>query len=272
MARIPVAKRMAEGGLKKLFSGLLGRHKAEEAAPPDAELRASFEQTVIRLQQMVEERSFVDVRFPGRADSVYQSLILKVDPHERYVLIDELFPAHGQYFISPGDEVEISSVRRGVPVRFHSWVKSISIDEIDGLPAYRLALPDSVQARQRRTHFRLALDTDSGVRLRIRGPDGERLLCTVLNLSQNGLGFSCQGNLSESLRESPVLRNCLLSIPGQPEIGCDLEARSFEFRKQPHRHTVVGARIDNLAPASARQLEQYLVLTQRQQRRETVRR
>ena len=67
MARIPMAKRMAEGGLKKLFRGLLGRHKPEEAEPREPELRASFEQTVIRLQQMVEERSFVDVRFPGRA-------------------------------------------------------------------------------------------------------------------------------------------------------------------------------------------------------------
>jgi len=267
-----MATRMADGALKKLFSGLLRRRGPEPAEPPDAEVRANFEQTVIRLQQMVEERSFVDVRFPGRADSVYQSLILKVDPHERYVLIDELFPAHGQFFIAPGDEVEITSVRRGIPVRFHSWVKSISIDETDGLPAYRLALPDTVEARQRRTHFRLALDADSGVRLRIRAPDGDRLLCTVLNLSQTGLGFSCQGNLSERLRQGPVLRNCLLTIPGQPEIGCDLEARSFEFRKQPHRHTVVGARIDNLAPAAAKQLEQYLVLTQRQQRRETVRR
>lgn len=272
MARIPMAKRMAEGGLKKLFSGFLGRHKAEETAPPDAEVRASFEQTVIRLQQMVEERSFVDVRFPGRADSVYQSLILKVDPHERYVLIDELFPAHGQFFISPGDEVEITSVRRGIPVRFHSWVKSISIDEIDGLPAYRLALPDSVEAKQRRTHFRLALDTDSGVRLRIRAPDGDRLLCTVLNLSQTGLGFSCQGNLTDVLRQGPLLRNSLLTIPGLPDLSCDLEARSFEFRKQPHRHTVVGARLENLAPAAAKQLEQYLVLTQRHQRRDTVRR
>ena len=262
-----MAKRMTVGGLRKLFSGLLGRHKPEEAAPQDPELRASFEHTVIRLQQMVEERSFVDVRFPGRADSVYQSLILKVDPHERYVLIDELFPAHGQYFISPGDEVEITSVRRGMPVRFQSWVKSISIDEYDGLPAYRLALPDAVEAKQRRTHFRLALDADSGVRLRIRAPDGERLLCTVHSLSQSGLGFSCQGNIADRLRHHPQLRNCLLTIPGLADSSCDLESRSFEFRKQPHRHTVVGARIDNLAASTAKQLEQYLLLTQRQQRR-----
>lgn len=271
MVRLPMAKRMAERKLKKLFSGLLGRPKTEEAAPGEPEPRASLEQTVIRLQQMVEERSFVDVRFPDRADRVYQSLILRVDPVERYVLIDELFPAHGAFFVSPGDEVEITSVRRGIPVRFHTWVKSISIDEADGLPAYRLALPDAVEAKQRRSHYRIAIDPDSGVRLRIRSPEGGRVLCTVLNLSQTGIGFSCQGNLADRLRQGALLRNCGLTIPGAPEILCDLEARSFEFRKQPHRHTVVGARIDALGASAAKQLEQFLVLTQRQQRRESVR-
>jgi len=269
--RLPVAERMAERGLKKLFSGLLGKQAPVEAAQPEAEPRAGLEQTVIRLQQMVEERSFVDVRFPGRADSVYQSLILRVDPVERYVLIDELFPAHGTYFIAPGDEVEITSIRRGIPVRFHTWVKSISIDEHDGLPAYRLALPDTVEAKQRRSHFRLPVDPDSGLRLRIRGPDGDRMLCTVLNLSQSGVAFSCPGNLTERLRQGARLPNSVLSIPGAADVTCDLEARSFEFRKQPHRHTVVGARIDTLGPAAAKQLEQYLMLTQRQQRRESAR-
>jgi c-di-GMP-binding flagellar brake protein YcgR len=93
----------------------------------------------------------------------------------------------------------------------------------------------------------------------------------VQNLSQTGVGFSCQGNLTERLRESAMLRNCSLTIPGAPDIACDLEARSFEFRKQPHRHTIVGARMDNLAPAAAKQLEQFVLLTQRQQRRESVR-
>ncbi len=262
---------MAERGLKKILAGLFSRQPPvptiEEAPDP----RASLEQTVIRLQQLVEERCFVDVRFPDRADNVYQSLILKVDPAEGYVLIDELFPAHGQFFISPGDEVEITSVRRGVPVRFATWVRAISIDEADGLPAYRLALPDAVEAKQRRAHFRLTLDADSGVRLRLRGPEGDRLLCTVLNLSQAGLSFECPGNVTEWLRQHTRLRQCMLTIPGLPEFPCDLEARSFEFRRRPSRHTIVGARIESLAPVAARQLEQFLVIAQRQQRRETAR-
>ncbi len=259
---------MAERGIRRILSGLLNRKPPEPIPGNGAEEPDNFEQTVIRLQQLVEERSFVDVRFPSRFDGTYQSLILKVDPVERYVLIDELFPAHGQFLITPGDEVEITSLRRGLPVRFTTWVKAISLDEGDGLPAYRLALPDVVEAKQRRAHFRLMLSSDSGVRLRLRGPEGDRLLCTVLDLSQSGLSFDCTGNLTEMLRQKPQLHQCVLLIPSLPEISCDLEARSFEFRKRPTRHTLVRARIDVLTTGSARQIEQFLALAQRRQRRE----
>ena len=265
---------MAEGALKKLFAGLLRKSRGADAGEPESAEdvpQSSFEQVVIRLQQLVEERSFVDVRFPGRAANTYQSLILKVDPLERFLLIDELFPSHGAFFISPGDEVEITSVRRGIPVRFTTWVKSISIDEADGIPAYRLALPDAVEAKQRRTHFRVSVDPEAGVRLRIRGPESSKVLCTVTDLSHGGVGFSTQGNLSDRLRENNKLNGCLLSVPGASEIQCDLEVRSFEFRRQPYRHTVIGARYDKLTPSAEKQLEQYLVLIQRQQRRESQR-
>lgn len=259
------------GALKKLFGGWLRRAAPDASESVDEAPQSNVEQVVIRLQQLVEERSFVDVRFPGRMSNTYQSLILKVDPAEGYVLIDELFPAHGAFVISPGDEVEITSVRRGIPVRFSSWVKSISIDEADGIPAYRLALPEAVEAKQRRRFFRVGVTEDAGLRLRIPGPEGARLACTVQDLSHGGIGFSCPGNLGEMLRENNRLRDCRLGIPGIADIACDLEVRAFEFRRQPSRHTLVGARFDGVAPPAQKQLEQYLVMVQRQQRRENQR-
>ena len=262
---------MAEGAIKRLLSGLRKRPEAQEAAgKEDREpAQASFEQVVIRLQQLVEERSFVDVRFPGRSESTYQSLILKVAPLERYLLIDELFPSHGAFFVTPGDEVEVTSVRRGVPVRFSSWIKAISLDEADGYPAYRLALPDAVEAKQRRKAFRVNVDAEAGLKLRIRGPDGGRQLCTVLDISLGGIGFSCQGNLGEMLRASNQLKNSLISIPGMPDITCDLEARKFEFRRAPYRHTVVGSRFEGLGSSGEKQVEQVIATLQRQSRRGT---
>ena len=131
----------------------------------------------------------------------------EVDPLERYVLIDELFPTHGAFFVSPGDEVEITSIRRGIPVRFSTWVKSISITEQDGIRLIRLALPDAVEAKQRRRNFRVPVDADAGVRLRIRGPEGNKLLCTVLNMSLAGALLPVARATSASTCATPVLRN-----------------------------------------------------------------
>jgi c-di-GMP-binding flagellar brake protein YcgR len=263
---------MAEDGWKSFLSRLFKKASGSDAEPEPVEefAQSTFEQVVIRLQQLVESRNFVEVRFPGRATNTYQSIILKVDPLERFVLIDELFPAHGAFFISPGDEVEVT-MKKGIPIRFNTWVKAISIDEADGIPAYRLALPDAVEAKQRRTHFRVQVDPDAGVRLRIRGPEASKVLCTVSDLSHSGIGFSTQGNLSDQLRANNRLNGCQLSFPGATDIPCDIEVRSFEFRRQPYRHTVIGARFDKLTPAAEKQLEQFLVLIQRQQRRESMR-
>lgn len=267
---------MSHSALKRLLSAFRRKDEAPEdsGTEPAAGARgpeSSLEQVLIRLQQLVEERSFVDVRFPGKGGNAYQSLIIKVDPLERYVLIDELFPAHGALFITPGDEVEVTSVRKGIPVRFTSWVKAVSLDEADGYPAYRLALPEAVEAKQRRTYFRVHIDSEAGVKLKIRGPERERLLCTVQDLSFGGVGFTCQGNLTDALRANNQLGNSILSIPGVPDISCDLEARSFEFRRKPYRHTLVGSRFVALTGASEKHLEQYLTLLQRQQRRESSR-
>lgn len=267
---------MSNSALKRLLSAFRRKDEADEApvqhpVSVSAAPEASLGEVLIRLQQLIEERSFVDVRFPGKGNNTYQSLIIKVDPLERYVLIDELFPAHGALFITPGDEVEVTSVRKGIPVKFTSWVKAVSLDEADGYPAYRLALPEAVEAKQRRTYFRVRIDSDAGVKLKIRGPERERLLCTVQDLSFGGLGFTCQGNLTDALRANNQLGNSILSIPGVQDISCDLEARSFEFRRRPYRHTLVGARFLALTGAAEKQLEQYLTLIQRQQRRESSR-
>lgn len=260
---------MADGALKRMFAGLRKRPADVSPQEPDraAKQESSFEQVVIRLQQLVEERSFVDVRFPGRSDTTYQSLILKIDPLERYVLIDELFPAHGAFFITPGEEVEVTSIRRGIPVRFNSWIRSVSLDEADGYPAYKLALPESVEAKQRRMSFRVNVPAEAGLKLRIRGPDGARLLCTVHDLSMGGLGFTCQGNLGDMLRANNQLKGCLLTLPDMPEISCDLEVRKFEFRKAPYRHTMMGTRFDGLGVAGQRQVEQCISTLQRLARR-----
>ena len=253
--------------MKKLFGSLLGKKNAP--SDPLTQDIDRVQETIIRLQQLVEERSFVEVRFPMKSSHAFQSLILKVDPVERYLLIDELFPANRSIMATSGDVVEITSVSRGMPVKFQTTIHSVSIDDGDGMPAYRLELPGNVSADQRRRNFRLPVEQASGVQLRIRNADGSTLLCTVLNVSHGGVGFSCQGNISERLRSETLLKNCRLRLPDNEEIKIDLEVRSFEYRRHPYRHTLVGTRIAKIEQTDERIIGQFLVGMQRQLRRET---
>lgn len=260
---------MLQSVLKRWFGSL--KASGSEAAEPvdDTAALNRLEETITRLQRLVEDRSFVEVRFPIKSNHAFQSLVLKVDPVERYLLIDELFPVSNNIIVDAGDVVEITSQSKGMPVKFRTTIESVNIMDADGMPAYRLALPGTVKAEQRRRNFRVALEAESsGVRLRIRNPDGSKYLCSVLNLSHGGVGFSCQGNLSERLRTNSNLNDCLLSLPDNPAVKLDLEVRSFEYRRHPYRHTLVGSRIARIEPGDERAIDQFLIGLQRQLRRD----
>jgi len=249
--------------LKSLFS------KPIATEPEESSSQVVSAETVLRLQQLALDHTFVDVRFPERAGNSYQSLILNVNPDEGYLLIDEFFPSSDNILVSPGDEVEITSQRKGMPVSFSTVVQSICIDDGDGMPAYRLEIPDSVEARQRRRHFRVQVEPDAGIKVRIPNDDNTTLLCTVHNLSYSGIGFSTGGNIAQQLETQRIFSNALLTLPSEVTIQCKIEVMSYEFKRMPYRHTLIGGKFSAISSSNQKKLDQYLATMQRIQRKHT---
>jgi c-di-GMP-binding flagellar brake protein YcgR len=250
------------------LKSLLGKPEQPEA-PTEEQTNAAEAETLLRLQQLAQARTFVDVRFPERTNQSYQSLILKVNAEEKYLLIDEFFPGSENALVSPGDEVEITSQRKGMPVRFGTIVQSICLEEEDGMPAYKLKIPDNIEANQRRRHFRVQIDPESGIKVRIPDNEGTTgLLCTVYDLSHAGIGFSAGGNITGILQESPILIGAKLNLPDGTPIECDIEVKSFDFRRHPYRHTTVGGKLSGIPATMQKKLDQYLASMQRLQRKQ----
>lgn len=242
-----------QGFLSFLFGGKNHQAANEVKIKPE---------TLIRLQELCAKHTFVNVNFTDRINCSFQSLILRVEPKNQSMLIDEFFPLQPDMAIMPGESIEITSIGKGLPIKFSSSIGAIEM--LDGSPAYRIALPSKVKANQRRDFFRINVDRDMETRLRINLAGGDIAYCDIINLSSSGIGFRVDKNLSEQLSANRLLKNATLTLPDHGVISCDLEVKSYEYRKPPHRCTVVGARFLAMPRTSQKQLDKLMITLQRE--------
>ncbi len=231
-----------------------------EGEPAKSAIRPVNPDTLLRLEQLCRSHSFVEVSFPEQGGRSYQSLILDINAEQRCALIDELFPALTQPVL-PGEPIEVVSQGKGLPMRFRSEILSLEI--VDGVPACRIALPRKIHAKQRRHYFRMAIPEDIDVSLRLPLADGQMKLCKVNNLSSSGIQLKINRDVTRQLRSSHVLEGARLMLPDKEVIHCDLEVRSYEYRKLPSRHTLVGGRLRCVAQPAQRKLDKLLADLQR---------
>ncbi len=241
------------------FARLLGLDEPAKPVVPSLD-----PETLVRLYELCAKHVFVDVRFLNRDGVSYQSLIIDVDAQRRTLLIDELYPLDKSTRVVTGEEVEITSVGKGLPVKFTSTIAALELYE--GAPAYRLTLPTKVKSDQRREFFRIPVTREMDIRLHI--PVEETLVfSTVLNISSTGIGFRIDRNISDQVRSSRVISGVKITLPENVAIYCDLEVRSYDYKKSPDRYTLVGAKFLNFSPAEHKIFDKFLLKLQREMKR-----
>jgi c-di-GMP-binding flagellar brake protein YcgR len=238
------------------FMRLLGLDEPEKPVVPSLD-----PEMLVRLYELCAKHAFVDVRFLNREGMSYQSLIIDVDAKRRTLLIDELYPLDESTRIVAGEEVEVTSVGKGLPVKFTSTVSALEL--YDGSPAYRLELPNKVKSDQRREFFRIPVTREMDIRLHV--PVEETLVfSTVLNISSTGIGFKIDRNVSDQIRSNRVIRNAKITLPESIALYCDLEVRSYDYKKSPDRYTLVGAKVLNFSPSEQKIFDKFLLQLQRE--------
>ncbi|MFT5691764.1 MAG: c-di-GMP-binding flagellar brake protein YcgR [Oceanicoccus sp.] len=244
------------GFISRLFGGEEGPGPKEDVIDPEI---------LVRLHELSSKHTFVDVRFIDRDDISYQSLIIDVDANNRFLRIDELYPLSRDIKIVVGEKIEITSRGKGVPVKFTSTISALEL--FDGSPAYRVVLPTTIKSNQRRSFFRIDVTRDMDVRLHIPFDEGGLGLCTILNISSSGIGFRFDKNITEQIRSTGMMKEAKLTFPGNITMYCDLEVRSYDYKKAPARYTQVGAKIHNLSPSERKQMDKMLLKLQREVKR-----
>jgi len=225
--------------------------------------------TLLRLEELRRSHTFVDVNFVNRDGRSYQSLIINVDVEDNSLLIDELYPLDGDMQNLLGEVIEISPCGKGMPMKFTSTISRIEM--YDDSPAYRIELPRTITANQRRKFFRVPVTSAIGIYMRVP-INNMAVMAEVKNISASGVGLCIDKNVTEYLRANHLLRGVKLLLPDNEVVNCDLEVRSYEYRKKPHRNTIVGARFIDMNPKAQNQMERLMQKLQREARREESKR
>lgn len=248
--------------IKRYFNKSDGEHSSEQ------------KKTIYNLQQLQREHCFVEVRFPALGEQYYQSLILDVDPQVNRLTIDELYPKGLVSEIKDGELVHVTS--RGQRLRLSFSSRVVQTIQHDDTIAYELELPHIVQSKQQRNFFRINIPHDLGIKLYINldaapANTGVDIMCSVLNLSATGIGFSIADNYTQQLDKLRRLQYCILELPGGDIIDCGVDIRSVEFKNRPTQRTIVGSRFFDINAQGQKKLDQYIASLQRLQRQHETR-
>ena len=203
-----------------MFASLIEKYKRLQKKTVKPKTDLALNKTYLQLHQAQRSKSFVEVTVDGD-DVIYQSMILELDPDERTILIDELFPTG--FLGLPGQTVSLTIRQQGGrKFKLHSVI--MQQHQFNGSPLYVLAMPADSQTDQRRNSFRLPLGKAS-IDSKFRGPDRQFYHGRLCNVSSTGIAIEVSAANANSFHYNDQLEHVTFDFAGV-DIDCRMAIRN----------------------------------------------
>jgi len=218
------------------------------------------------LFKIKRNHSFLQVKFDGN-ESIYQSMILDVNPDDRTMTIDEIFPRDEGFIGMQGQGATLTIRDKGVVISFETEV--IRRVKSDGVTLYMVRLPSEIAKDQRRGAFRINVDKRSDIEVKIESQEHSHLYAKVANLSATGVCLEIEGDQSEILKMGVVMQDCRIKLGSAGEVLCNLDVRNLKSVEEPYHHMLIGGKFVGIDMEQGRNLEKFLIKQQRKMLRES---
>ncbi|MBL4827272.1 MAG: flagellar brake protein [Spongiibacteraceae bacterium] len=246
-----------------MIAKLIDRYKALRYGNHTEEADPALNRVYLVLHQQQRSRRFIEIMVEGD-DLVYQSMVLSLDPEDRTILIDELFP---KGFVGlAGQQIHVA-IRQdaGRKIEFNSAI--IERHSLDDAPLYVIGMPESLDLDQRRGAYRLPVSTRSTIEPCFTAPDSQDYKARLRNVSSSGVCLEIDGDEFEPLHYDDHLSHVAFDFAGQ-NIDCALAVRSVVLDENKNKETgkkrwLVGAEFLDLSPVFQRVLEKSIMQIQR---------
>lgn len=243
-----------------MILSIVDRYKSLTHKNDDHKSKAdpALNQTYLQLYQAQRAHHFVEVRIDGD-DAVYQSMILSLDPEEKTILIDELFP---KGFVGlPGQRVHVS-IRQagGRKIKFGSAI--LEQHQHDEAPIYVLAMPAALDSDQRRNAYRLSIGGGFKIHPQFVGPNQESFQARLRNVSSSGVALEVEVDDPDYFRHNDHLSHVAFDFAGI-SFDCDMAVRSVAVTETDQSKVLIGAEFVDLPALEKRVLEKSIMRIQR---------
>jgi c-di-GMP-binding flagellar brake protein YcgR len=192
-------------------------------------------------------------------------MILNIDLDNSELLIDELFPPDNQGSIEAGERIEISSQSRNNPVSF--FTRILARKTTDGKDSWLLELPSDIGQNLNRSAFRIYVENEQDLDIEMYHEGVPLPFVRIINISAEGIKLSFTNESEKLLEKNHIFSDCLIRLPNDIDIDCDIDLRSVYSIHTPRPHILGGGKLIIKNPQQLVKLQQYLASIQRRQRR-----
>lgn len=246
-----------------MITKLLHRYQTRRSEGAKAHSSKALNRVYLLLHQMQRRRSFLEITIEGD-QWVYQSMILSLDPEERTILIDELFP---EGFIGLVGQQVLVSIRHeaGRRIQFKSVI--LERHSQNETPLYVLKMPMHIDFDQRRSAYRLALNSKVATQSTVIANDDRAYTGYLRDVSVDGLCMEIEADDEQPFSCDDCLQQVAFDFAGQ-SIDCELTVRNVVAIEHsdsdvPQHRWRIGAQFVDLPPVEQRLLEKSIMRIQR---------
>lgn len=209
------------------------------------------------LRRVAEQRALLRVTVPGARGS-YNSAILRLEPDQDLVVLDELNPRQGHDRLLEAGRLNASATIQGVETRFSAALEEVG--DSAGIAWYRIRFPTEVLYVQRRVSFRVKVSMTAPLTAVFDRPGCNSLRGRILDLSEGGMGV--EFDKGAGLRQGEILP-CRMRLPDGQQFGCKLEVRHTSAVEDQGKLRI-GGRFVELTPQRRKALARVVADLQRE--------
>jgi c-di-GMP-binding flagellar brake protein YcgR len=192
----------------------------------------------------------------------YLTSLLKVQPNEDYMILDEISSASGKHIPTTGNNIKLSVLYNGINLSF--TLNSLELVSPHHNAYYKTVLPKRIYYPQRRTSRRISCLSGD---IRFQGVSMESLnplVGKVNNISLTGIGVNLH-NTTLPIGRGNKLSDCHILLPDGFDFKFDLSIRFAKPQSHNNKTTRIGGHFEKISPDIQKKLERCIATLERKE-------